>query len=53
MLPLSATHVRLPWVLVERLDGEWLVAMCRDATCVSNERVLVESSVFTGDDVLS
>ena len=49
----AATHVRLAWVLVERLDGEWLVAMCRNATCVSNERVHVESNVFTGDDVLS
>ena len=34
----AATDVRLGWVLVEfeRLDWEWLVAMCRDATCVSN-----------------
>ena len=48
----AATDVRLGWVFVkfERLDWEWLVAMCRDHLCF--ERVLVEWSVFAGDDAL-
>ena len=31
---------------IERLHGEWLVLMCRDATDVGLERVLVQLSVY-------
>ena len=42
-----ATDVRLGAIAreIERLHGEWLVLMCRDATDVRLERLPAESSV--------